>query len=452
MSPPPSDGEHLPIELSEIRYADAGGVSLAYQTFGGGPDLVVVPGLMGHLEAIWELPGLARAYKELSHAFRVVVFDKRGTGLSDRVPHDRGVGLEERGRDIEAVMDAAGMDAAVLIAQADGVPASCAFAASHPERVTHLAIYAGSARMLAAEDYEVGLPPEFAELALSQIETRWGDATEPAAIELLSPSRAGDASWRRTLARAQRLSCTPAAARAHWQATFELDIRGILDAIRAPTLAVHSARDLVYPVAQGRWLADHIANAKFVELDHVDHLSPGAFVPEVVEFVRGDRSVVTETALMTILFTDIVGSTSAAAELGDGEWRIVLDRHDAMTRRQLVRHGGREVKRTGDGFLCTFSGPAAAIEAASAIRDGAKALGMEVRGGVHTGTVELREDDIAGAAVNLAARIQAEAQPSEILVSRTVRDLLVGSAFRFADRGAHELKGVPESWQLYGVA
>jgi len=350
------------------------------------------------------------------------------------------------------VMDALGIERSAVMAQADGVAVACLFAATNPERLSHLVLISGSARMLADEDYPCGLPAEDVEAALASLERDWGDSSAPAGIDLLTPSRAHDPAWRRTLARIQRLSCPPAAARAHWESAVLVDVRGILAAVQTRTLLVHSRYDRLFPFEQGRWLAGHLPDARLLELDHLDHLFPGAAAPEVVEFITGERPHVSaDNALVTVLFTDIVGSTRSAAAAGDEEWRLTLDRHDAMTRRQIVRHGGREIKSTGDGFLATFTGPAGAIEAACAIRDGATALGIDLRAGLHTGIVELRAEDLAGTAVNLAARVMACAGPCEVMVSRTVVDLLAGSNFVFADRGSRELKGLSGSWQLFAV-
>jgi class 3 adenylate cyclase len=251
----------------------------------------------------------------------------------------------------------------------------------------------------------------------------------------------------------QRLTFSPPAARAYMRMVLYQDIRDVLPAVQVPTLVLHRQGDLMYPVDQGRWYAQHVAGARFVEVAGESHFTMEGCVEEIEEFVTGHRGAGSpDSALATILFTDIVDSTQTAASLGDHDWRALLDRHDAMVRRQLERFRGQEIKHTGDGFLATFDGPARAIEGAWAVRDGSQALGLEIRAGLHTGVIELRGSDVSGAAVNLAARVQARAEPSEVLVSRTVADLLAGSSFTFADRGSHQLKGVPQAWQLYGVA
>ena len=443
----------FPDEVPEIGYVDVGGGTIAFQVFGSGPDLVVVPGLLGHLEAIWEIPEFARLNRSLARDWRVVIFDKRGTGMSDRLPRGQEFRLEERMEDIAAVMDAAGVESAVLSAQADGVPSATLFAATYPERVASLLVYAASARMLPAADYPYGVRWEIWERHLSELERRWGDTHNPAAVEVVSPSRAHDSTWRHTLARLQRLSCTPKAACEYLKAVVKLDIRDVLPAIQAPTLVAHAAGDLLYSVEQARWFAEHVAGAQFVIQEQTDHLAAGTFRAETLEFLTGHRPPSPEeSALATILFTDIVDSTRQASQMGDAKWRALIDHHDQMIRRQLKRYGGREIKSTGDGFLATFDGPAAAIEAASAMLDGARMLGIELRAGLHAGVVELRGNDIGGLAVNVAARVQSCATPSEILVSRTIADLLTGSGFTFADRGSHTLKGVPGDWQLYAVS
>lgn len=435
------------------RYVQAGRASIAYQVIGDGPDVVLVPGFLDHLEAVWQDAGFAEFSRRLASFARLIAFDKRGTGMSDRLPSSEELRLDERMDDIRAVIDALGIERAVLLAQADGVPLATVFAATFPDRVSGLIAYAASARMLPEPGYAAGLPAEVWEEQLDLIEQRWGDPDQPAGIEVLTPSRIDDAAWRSTLARMQRLTFSPPAARAYLRMVLYQDIRDVLPAVQVPTLVLHRQGDLMYPVDQGRWYAEHVAGARLVEVAGDDHFTMEGCVEEIEEFVTGHRGRGSpDSALATILFTDIVDSTQTAASLGDHEWRTLLDLHDAMVRRQLERFRGQEIKHTGDGFLATFDGPARAIEAAWAIRDGSRALDLEIRAGLHTGVIELRGSDVSGTAVNLAARVQACAGPSEVLVSRTVADLLAGSSFTFADRGSHELKGVPQAWQLYGVA
>ena len=442
------DHEDVPL----ARYTRAGEVNIAYQVIGDGPDVVFVSGILNNIEATWQDPGFAGNYRRIASFARLISFDKRGTGMSDRLPAGHELRLDDRMDDIRAVMDAVGCERAVLLAQADGVPAATVFASTFPERVSGLIAYAASARMLPDEGYVATVPAEVWEPALDAFEARWGNPDEPAAIELITPSRVNDARWRSVLARMQRITMSPTAAREFMRMVVDLDIRDVLPAVRVPTLVVQREGDLLYPAAQARWFAEHIEGARYVEVPGTDHFSLDGCIDEFEEFVTGHRGGDTpDSALVTILFTDIVDSTQTAASLGDRGWRELLDRHDAMVRRQLERYRGREIKHTGDGFLATFDGPARAIEAARAIRDGSRALDLEIRAGLHAGMIELRGADISGTAVNLAARVQAYAQPSEVLVSRTLADLLAGSNFTFSDRGSHELKGVPGTWQLYAV-
>jgi class 3 adenylate cyclase len=435
------------------RYTQAGRASIAYQVIGDGPDVVLVPGFLDHLEAVWQDPGFASFSRRVASFARLTAFDKRGTGMSDRLPSGEELRIDERMDDIRAVMDAVGIKRTVLLAQADGVPLATVFAATFPDRVTGLIAYGASARMLPEPGYDTGLLPEQWEEVLEVLEGRWGDPDQPAGIEVVTPSRVNDAAWRSTLARMQRLTFSPPTARAYLRMVVHQDIRDVLPAVNVPTLVLHRRGDLLYPIEQGRWYAEHIAGARFVELPGEDHFTMAGTVEDIEEFITGRRGRATaDTALATILFTDIVDSTRSAAAAGDRRWRELLDLHDAMVRRQLERFRGQEVKHTGDGFLATFDGPARAIEGAWAIRDGSQALDLEIRAGLHTGVIELRGSDVSGTAVNLAARVQAAAHPSEVLVSRTVADLLAGSSFTFNDRGAHQLKGVPGVWQLFSVA
>ena len=441
-----------PDELPPARYARAGEVSIAYQVMGAGPDVVLVSGMLNNIEASWQDPGFDDAYRRIASFARLISFDKRGTGMSDRPPAGPSVNLNDHMDDVRAVMDAAGSEHAVLLGQADGVPAATVFASTFPERVSGLVVYGASARMLPDDGYACGVPAEVWGPVLETFETRWGNPDEPAAIELITPSRVDDALWKSIVARMQRVTLSPRAAREYMREVMTLDIRDVLPAVSVPTLVVQRAGDLLYPAAQARWFAEHVDGARYIEIPGRDHFSIEGTVDELEEFVTGHRGRGEPTsALVTILFTDIVDSTGTAAAVGDRPWRALLDRHDAMVRRQLGRYGGQEVKHTGDGFLATFDGPLRAIEAAREIRDGSRALDVEIRAGLHTGVVELRGADISGTAVNIAARVQGCADPSEVLVSRTLADLLTGSNIDFRDRGSHELKGVTGAWQLYAI-
>lgn len=445
-------------DVPVTAYATAGGLNIAYQVIGSGPvDLVYAPGLVNHIESTWDDPALARHCRRLASFSRLMLFDKRGSGLSDRVPAWDKPTLEQRMDDISAVMDAAGSERAAIFATADGTPVAMLFAATYPDRVSALVLCASSARMLEASDYSIGLPAKSAEEALLPMKERWGNASAPMALEILAPSLSGEVRWRNVLARMQRLAATPTAADAYWRMNIQIDVRSVLSAITVPTLVLHTAGDLLYPIAQGRFVAEGIQGARMVELAGTDHLywseNGERVADEIEEFLSGARSSQSnDRVLATVLFTDIVDSTATAATIGDRRWHDLLDSHDRMVCRQLSRFRGREIKRTGDGFVATFDGPARAIECASAIRDGAHGLDLEVRAGLHTGEIEFDGDDIGGIAVNVSARIQAKAEPSEVLVSRTVKDLVAGSLFHFENRGSHTLKGVPDTWELFAVS
>ncbi|MBS1878868.1 MAG: alpha/beta fold hydrolase [Actinobacteria bacterium] len=434
------------------RYADSAGVSIAYQVHGEGPlDLVFVPGFVSHVELIWEEPTIAAFFRRLSSFARLVVFDKRGQGLSDRSGSPPT--LEDSMDDLRAVMDAAGCERAAIFGISEGGPMSVLFAASHPERVRSLVLYGTYARMVEAPDYPVGIPPEWLDRWAAIVRDEWGG---PVGVELWAPSAAGEASFEDWWARLLRYGTSPAGAIALLDLYRELDVRVAMAAVKAPTLVLHTAGDRMIPVALGRDLAAGIAGSRFVELpgtDHVPFTVAAALVDEVEEFLVGSRGATeAERALATILFTDLVDSTATAAALGDRRWRHLLERHDAAVRHQLTLHRGREVKTVGDGFLATFDGPARAIRCATALRGELESLGLQVRSGIHTGEVELIGDDVGGIAVNIGARIGAEAVAGEVLVSSTVRELVVGSGLEFADRGVRSLKGVPGEWRLFAIA
>lgn len=433
------------------RYADSSGVSIAYQVHGEGPlDLVFVPGFVSHVELIWDEPTVAAFFRRLASFARLVVFDKRGQGLSDRL--GRPPTLEDSMDDLRAVMDAAGCERPALFGISEGGPMAALFAASHPERVSSLVLYGTYARMLAAPDYPVGLPSSALDTWAGIMRRDWGG---PVGMDLWAPSAKGDRGFEEWWARLLRYGTSPAGAIALMDLYREVDVRVALSAIEAPTLVVHCRGDRMIPFSQGRYLADHIAGSRFTIFPGTDHLAfTGAepLLDEIQEFLVGSRGAAeAERALATILFTDLVDSTATAAELGDRRWRHLLERHDAAVRRQLALHRGREVKTVGDGFLATFDGPARAIRCAAALRSELAALGLEVRAGIHTGEVELIDDDVGGIAVNIGARIGAEATAGEVLVSSTVRELVVGSGLQFADRGVRALKGVPGEWRLFAV-
>jgi class 3 adenylate cyclase len=437
----------------ETRYAKADdGVHIAYQVFGEGPlDLVVIPGFISHVELAWDDEALAGAFRRLASFSRVIMFDKRGTGMSDRT--ERLPDIDRRMLDIEAVMQAAHSERAALFAVSEGGPMAILFAAAHPERARALVLVATYARITESSDYPIGMPTEQLYESVQYLEPEWGTGV---GLGGWAPSVAHDSGARESFARLQRLAASPGAAMALMSSYMDIDVRPALPLVHTPTLVVHRSGDRMVPVAHGRYLAEHIDDARLVELAGTDHFwwteDTGPILDEVEEFLTGARSVPqADRVLASVLFTDIVESTRRAVEVGDREWGLLLNRHDALVQRELARHGGRLVKTTGDGILATFDGPARSVRCARAISDGAHALGIEVRAGLHTGEVELRGDDIAGLGVNIASRIEALAQPGEVLVSRTVTDLVAGSGLDFDDRGEHDLRGVPGRWQLFAA-
>jgi class 3 adenylate cyclase len=439
--------------VPETHYAKADdGVHIAYQVFGEGPfDLVVIPGFISHVELAWEDDALAHALRRLGSFSRVIMFDKRGTGMSDRT--ERLPDIDRRMLDIEAVMHASDSEQAALFAVSEGGPMAILFAAAHPERTRGLVLVATYARITGCPDYPLGMPTEQLYESVKYFEPRWGTGV---GLGGWAPSVADDRGARDFFARLQRLAASPGAAMALMSSYMDIDVRPALALVNAPTLVVHRSGDRMVPVAHAHYLAEHIASARLVELPGTDHFwwteDITQLLDEVEEFLTGARSAPqADRVLASVLFTDIVDSTRRAVELGDREWRRLLDRHDALAERQVVRHGGRLVKTTGDGIVATFDGPARSVRCARAISDGAQGLGIEVRAGVHTGEVELRGDDIAGLGVNIASRIEALAQPGEVLVSRTVTDIVAGSGLDFEDRGEHSLKGVPGRWQLFAA-
>ena len=438
--------------VPKTRYARSGDLQIAYQVVGDGPfDLVFVPGFVSHIEAIWEEPSSAGFLEHLASFSRLIVFDKRGMGVSDRPPEPPT--LEQGMDDLLAVMDAAGSERAALFGASEGGPMSMLCAATHPQRVDALALFGTFPRMLEADDYEHGLPEEVIDSFFEVLEEDWGG---PAAIGLFAPSLAADQGFRDSWARYLRLGTSPRGAQSLLRLYKEIDIRDVLGTIAVPTLVLHRDGDLVVQVATGRYIAEQIPGARFVELQGDDHLPWAgdwhALVGEIEEFLTGERGIAdVDRVLATVMFTDIVSSTESAARLGDRRWGDVVARHDELVRRKLDRYRGRPVKTLGDGFLATFDGPARAVRCAREIAEEVQALGIEVRAGLHTGECELVGDDVAGMAINIGARVSSLAGPGEVLVSRTVKDLVYGSGIEFADRGEHTLKGVPGDWQLYAV-
>jgi class 3 adenylate cyclase/alpha-beta hydrolase superfamily lysophospholipase len=428
------------------------GANIAFQVHGEGPvDLVFVPGFVSHVELIWDEPAIARLLRRLASFSRLIVFDKRGQGLSDRL--GRPPTLEESMDDLGAVMDAAGSERAAIFGISEGGPMSVLFAATHPERVSALVLYGTFARMLKAPDFPEGVGEERFEDWTRLVHEEWGG---PVGVDLWAPSELGNAEFERWWSRLLRQGTSPAGATDLMELYREIDVRRALPAISAPTLVLHRAEDRMIPARQGKYIAAHIPGARYVELPGEDHLptvgNQAAVTDEIEELLVGSRGAHgAERALATILFTDIVGSTETAARLGDRRWRDLLERHDATVRHELAVHRGNEVKTMGDGFLATFDGPARAIRCAAAIHAGLRRSGVEVRSGIHSGEVELIGEDVGGMAVNIGARVGALAGPGEVLVSSTVRELVVGSGIEFAERGVHQLKGAPDEWRLFAV-
>jgi pimeloyl-ACP methyl ester carboxylesterase len=434
------------------QYAKSGDLNIAYQVIGDGPiDLVIVPGWVSHIEIVWQEPKVASYLRRLADFSRLILFDKRGTGMSDPVSHAPPV--DERMDDIRAVMDAAGSPRAALLGYSEGGALALVFAASHPGRVRGVIAYASFARFLRAPDYPMGFPDK----AISGWLARFGRAREHGDLyDVVVPSRRGDEDFRDWFSRITRQSASPRMMELFWRANVMIDIRSLLSSIRVPVLVVHRIDDQLVRVEHGRYLAEHIAGAKYVELDGGDHWpwfgDTQAVVEEIEEFLTGSRHAPpTDRVLATVMFTDIVDSTEHLVRLGDHAWKELLDQHDAITRRQIERFRGRAIKQTGDGALATFDGPARAVECARAIQASNQAIGLQVRVGLHVGECELRGDDIGGMAVHTASRVADAAGPGEILVSSTLKDLVAGSGLEFTERGRYQLRGVPGEWTLFAV-
>jgi class 3 adenylate cyclase/alpha-beta hydrolase superfamily lysophospholipase len=438
----------------EIRYAKSGDVNIAFRVFSENDlDLIMVPGFISHLEIGGEVPQTQHLGGRLASFSRLIMFDKRGTGLSD--PVTTVPSLEERMDDVRAVMDAAGSERAAIAAFSEGVPLALLFAATYPERTTALVLYGGMARTTWSEDHPWAATREsLVEAQEEFVLPFWGQGVLP---EMFAPTLADDPEIKRWSAKMERYAASPAMLAQIFEMFIDTDVRSILPAISVPTLVLHRKGDRVVNVRAGRYLADHIPGARLVELPGIDHAGyagdTDTMIDEVQEFltgVRGEPDL--DRVLATVMFTDIVGSTDRAAELGDKRWKEVLDEHDKIVQRQVEHFRGRYVKHTGDGFLATFDGPGRAIKCAQATNAALSRLGIEMRTGLHAGEVELRGDDVGGIAVHIGARVMSLAGGGEVLVSSTVKDLVVGSGLKFDDRGEHELKGVPGEWRLFAVA
>ena len=434
-------------------YAKSGDVHLAYQAIGEGErDVVLVLDWASHLEAVWEQPFIREFVGSVNRYARVLWFDMRGVGLSDRVV-DPAVAPEEWMDDVGAVMDAVGSERATLIAHGHGVQMALMTAATHPDRVESLVLINGFARFSRADGYPAGMPPEAAEQLLKQIEQSWGTGTMAGPLGPSVAGRPGIEDW---YGRVERFAATPGTAIAKMRAILELDVRNVLPLVGAPVLVVQNRGDTFVRAAHGRYLAEHLANARLLERDRPDHwpLPDADLMGAIEQFVTGSRLQESEAdrVLTTVLFVDVVGSTERASEVGDERWRELLDRFEETVRGQLVLHRGELINRAGDGVLATFDGPARAIRCARDIRDTVRRSGLDVRCGLHTGEVTRRNGDVAGIAVHIGARVSAAASPGEVLVTRTVRDLVAGSGISFDERGEHSLKGVSEAWALYATS
>jgi class 3 adenylate cyclase len=432
----------------DTQYARSGDVHIAYQAFGKGPiNLVMVPGFVSNVEAYWEQPDFARFLNRLASYARVVTFDKRGTGSSDRVAELPG--LEARMDDLRAVMDAADMEQAALLGISEGAPLSILFAATYPDRCQALALYGSFSRFSYWFPTEEALANFF-----GYVETSWGTG---GSVQRFAPSRVNDAAFQRWWGRNERLGASPAAVTALMRMNSQIDISAILPAVRVPTLVIHRTGDQAVSIEGGRDVAAHIPGARLVEFSGDDHIfyvgdNADGIADAIEEFFTGAPArIEADRVLATVLFTDIVGSTEKAAALGDQRWRRLLDDHHATIRRVLARFRGREVKTTGDGFLATFDGPARGVRCACAITEEIKSLGIEVRAGLHTGECEMMGDDVGGIAVHIGARVAALAGAGEVLVSSTVKDLVAGSGLSFGARGSQTLKGIPGEWQIFAA-
>jgi pimeloyl-ACP methyl ester carboxylesterase len=442
------------VERSETRYARSGDVNIAYQVVGEGPfDLVYVPGWVSNIELMWDEPDYASFLERLASFSRLIIFDKRGTGLSDPVPLDQLPTLEQRMDDVRAVMDAARSERAALLGHSEGGNMCVLFSATYPDRTTALILVGCYAKRIPSEDYPWAPAVADREREIEDTERRWGSLD---LFRALAPSKANDDVFERWVGRYFRQAASPKAAAALLRMNTQIDVREVLPTIRVPTILIYRTDDADVHVDEGRYIAQRIPGARFVELPGGDHMmwtgDSAAILDEIEEFLTGvRRGPEPDRVLATVLFTDVVGSTELATRLGDRAWRDLLARHHAAVRRELERWRGREVDTTGDGFLATFDGPARAIRCAVSAVRAVRGLGMEIRAGVHTGEVEVSGDDLRGIAVHIGSRVSGLAGPSEVVVSRTVADLVAGSGIVLADRGQHELKGVPGSWQVYAV-
>ena len=442
------------MDRPRTSYAKSGDVNIAYQVVGEGPfDLIWVPGWISNVEESWDVPEYAHFLNRLASFSRLILFDKRGTGLSDRVSNDNLPTLEERMDDVRAVLEAVGSERAALFGASEGGNLSVLFTATYPERVRALVLAAIYAKRIWSPDYPWAPTPEEREREHQLLERAWAEEMD---ISELAPSALEDPALLARITTFFRRSASPGAAVTLNRMNTQIDTRAVLPTISAPTLVLHRTGDLNVKVEEGRWIAKQIPGAKYVELPGDEHLvwagDTDSLLDEVEEFLTGvRRGPEPNRVLATVLFTDLVGSTKRVAELGDSRWRELLEEHHRVVRRELDRFRGREIDTAGDGFLATFDGPARAIRCACASRDSVRSLGLEIRAGLHTGECELVGEKVAGIAVHTAARVAGLAETGEVLVSGTVKDLVAGSGIQFVERGEHELKGVPGSWRLFAA-
>jgi class 3 adenylate cyclase len=435
------------------RYAKSGDLNIAYVTEGDGPlDLVWIPPWISQVEYLWSEESLTRVMERLTRFARVITFDRRGAGLSD--PLSGAPTLEEQMDDVLAVMDAAGSQRAAIAGTLEGGPMATLFAATHPDRVSALVLYATFARATWAPGYEWAWPAEERQRAMDEAVDHWGEGLVAGSV---APSLTNSPEFMEWAGRLERLAASPSTIKRIFDLIGKFDVRDVLPSIRVPTLVLHRRDDSFIKIEHSRYMAERIPGAQLVELAGGDNMfsigDSEALLGEIEEFLTGERQEAEpDRMLATVLFTDICESTRHAAAMGDRSWRFMLERHDALFRRALDRHRGREVKRTGDGFLATFDGPARAIRCAADVADSVGSIGLQVRAGLHTGELEVMDGDLGGLAVHIAARVLDHAEPSEVLVSSTVKDLVVGSGIDFEERGAHELRGVPGEWRLFSVS